>query len=762
MSRPLLTLLLVLGTAALPRPALTQESLAVRAAGVIEQRCMVCHGCYDAPCQLKLEARGGLERGASKALVYDAARLLDADMTRLFLDAHSEEKWRKKGFYPVLDPNQPELGLMHRMLALKQAHPLPVSAPLPEGFDFALDREQQCPKPDEFDRFASEYPYWGMPYGLPGLEPAEHSTLNDWLQAGAPAVPLPDLEPELLRAIERWEGFLNAADNKSRLMARYLYEHLFLASLYFGDAGQPAWFRLVRSKTPPGEPLKVIATRRPFDAPGSDIFYYRFMRLPVTPLAKIHMPYRLDDKRMARYRELFLAPDYAVETLPGYEPALASNPFKTFEAIPANLRYHFLLDEARFTIMNFIKGPVCRGRVALNVIEDRFWVMFANPDIIDIEQDEAFLSREADNLQLPTVRTGTAIDLVAWRRYSKKVKVYTDARAKYIHDELAGRVKRRDAHPIWDGDGVNDNAALTIFRHFDSASVEKGFIGTTPKTAWVISYPLLERIHYLLVANYDVYGAVSHQLVSRLYMDFLRMEGESNFLMFMPAGEREALWRHWYRDAPSSVTDYLEEHYAVTAKDLGIEYQTDDPKVEFLEAMRGHIYGAKNPRWDYHGVAGETTSVLFDDLVADVGVHNSFLPQVIYVNVVGPRRDEVYTIMRDAGYSNIAQLFDEAERRLPQEDSLTIVPGFLGAYPNYFFMVNEAELPRFAAAVAALDSEHAYYRLQQRWGVGRSDPWFWRVSDKFHAMIKRDGDVGAGLLDYNRYQSGSKPRDVPE
>ena len=33
---------------------------------------------------------------------------------------------------------------------------------------------------------------------------------------------------------------------------------------------------------------------------------------------------------------------------------------------------NFLLDEAQFTIMNFIKGPVCRGNVALSVIQDRF------------------------------------------------------------------------------------------------------------------------------------------------------------------------------------------------------------------------------------------------------------------------------------------------------------------------------------------------------------------------------------------------------
>ena len=312
---------------------------------------------------------------------------------------------------------------------------------------------------------------------------------------------------------------------------------------------------------------------------------------------------------------------------------------------------------------------------------------------------------------------------------------------------------------IWDGDGHNDNAALTIFRHFDSASVEKGFIGSEPKTAWVISYPLLERIHYLLVANYDVFGALSHQLESRLYMDFLRMEGESNFLLFMPVGERDRLWHYWYRDAPASVTEYLSAQFRATAVDLGIGYQTSAPKREFLEDMRDHIYGAKQPRWDYHGKAAPELARVLDGMRAAIGAHNSFLPQVSLLNVVGKRTDEVYTIVRDAGYSNIAQLLDEAERRMPDEDALTIVPGFLGAYPNYFFMVHEGEMAAFAAAVRELDGPEAYNRLQERWGVRRTDPWFWRVSDKFQAMRTGQSPIEDGLLDYNRYQAGSTPRD---
>ena len=77
------------------------------------------------------------------------------------------------------------------------------------------------------------------------------------------------------------------------------------------------------------------------------------------------------------------------------------------------------------------------------------------------------------------------------------------------------------------GNRDKDSPVLTVYRHFDSASVHKGVLGSLPKTMWVIDYPLFERIYYALVAGFDVYGNVGHQLAVRLYMDALRIEGES-------------------------------------------------------------------------------------------------------------------------------------------------------------------------------------------------------------------------------------------
>ena len=38
---------------------------------ILDSRCVVCHGCYDAPCQLKLTSAEGLDRGATKQIIYE-------------------------------------------------------------------------------------------------------------------------------------------------------------------------------------------------------------------------------------------------------------------------------------------------------------------------------------------------------------------------------------------------------------------------------------------------------------------------------------------------------------------------------------------------------------------------------------------------------------------------------------------------------------------------------------------------------------------
>ena len=726
---------------------------------ILDRRCVVCHGCYDAPCQLKLSAWEGVARGASEKLVYDGGRLVEAAPTRLFIDARTASEWRPRGFHPILNDRSQtpaanrSASVLFRMLDLKSRHPLPDIDVLPASFDFSLDRKQQCASIEEFDRFERDYPSWGMPFGLPGLSDAERATLVSWLEHGAPFEGPAPLPPAVEGEISEWEQFLNGDSLKEQLTSRYLYEHLFLAHLHFDSDPDNHYFRLVRSSTPPGQPTREIATRRPYDDPGVRRVFYRLTLERETLVAKTHMPYALNPARMALWSELFLTPDYNVDALPSYAPDIAANPFVAFETLPVEARYRFMLYEAGFTIMGFIKGPVCRGQLALNVIDDHFWVFFVDPNAIGEQVGAEFLARESKNLSLPSEKGSNALILTTWLEFSRREDDYLRAKSEFLQHKF-NKPSKVTLDLVWDGDGRNRNAALTVFRHFNSASVVKGLVGEPPKTAWLISYPLLERIHYLLVAGFDVYGNAGHQLNSRLYMDFLRMEGEFNFLGLLPADRRDAVRDYWYRGASQSVKDYLDGTKAWFNQDSGIEYHTDDPLHELYGLLGDRLAQVLDHNFDLSQVKDSMLRHRLEALAAVHGRSLSLMPEASVMRLDDPDGTTRYfSLLRNTGHSNVTHLMDEKKALLPDENTLTVVPGFIGAYPNALYVVPRAKLPEFTVAAQDLSSESDYRVLVDRFGIRRTNPAFWTYSDAMLDAYAHLTPGGAALLDYNRFEN---------
>ena len=108
---------------------------------------------------------------------------------------------------------------------------------------------------------------------------------------------------------------------------------------------------------------RLINTRRPNDDPGTRI-YYRLWPIQGVIVHKTHITYPLSAAKMERVKALFYSGDWQVSALPGYGPGRRANPFETFEAIPAQARYQFMLDNAEYFVRTFIRGPVCRGQIA--------------------------------------------------------------------------------------------------------------------------------------------------------------------------------------------------------------------------------------------------------------------------------------------------------------------------------------------------------------------------------------------------------------
>jgi hypothetical protein len=743
---------------------------------VLENRCVVCHGCYDAPCQLKLSSMEGLARGASKEKIYDGERITAAEPTRLFIDAHTPAEWRTQGFHAVLNEGtqEPESNLqnsvIYQMLRLKQLHPQPRVGMLPDSFDLGLDREQVCATREEFGDYAREHPLWGMPYAMPNLDNEEYRVLVQWLAQGAPH-PGPVEPSAAARAqINRWEAFLNGDSLKQQLVSRYIYEHLFIGHLHFAGTPDREFYRLVRSRTPPGQPVDEIATLRPYNDPGVATVYYRIVRYPSSIVAKSHVVYALSDARLARYRELFRAPEYAVTALPGYAPELVANPFKVFAAIPPVSRYRFLLDDARFFIEGFIKGPVCRGQVALNVIEDDFWVMFFDPDTALFTLDPAFLDSMTGYLQLPEDGgKGTLAHIRSWSDFWKEQQGYMNA--KQAGFEAMRQYDLKEAMGfIWNGDNNNQNAALTVFRHFDSASVAFGLIGDYPETAWVIDYPLLERIHYLLVAGFNVYGNAGHQLITRLYMDFLRMEGEDHFLAFLPVSHRKQIRDSWYTGLRSDRGKQL----LAPSDWLNVEsvhgYRTDNPQQELYRHLEQRLAKAAHQERDLDRCdaeackdSGSTVAKTRVDqamhrIAGMGGIQLRIFPDVSFIRVRtgDAEADLAYTLIRNKAYKNVTSILaDESNRDLEDQafDTLTVVDWLEGSYPNMFFVVDLEDIEAFAERYLSIKDRDDYEQFVALYGVRRTNTGFWETADWFQAQSAREKPLLSGLFDLNRYRN---------
>ncbi len=739
---------------------------------VLDRRCTVCHSCYNAACQLKLDSFEGAERGGSKQAVYSSSRLRPQQPTRLFIDAQSEAEWRALDFHSVLESHAASPANDALMLYLLEAKRL---VPKPRGEYHAEAADLSCPANSaEMGSFLGRHPERGMPFGFPALEPGEHATLAAWLSRGAPGpsakeqAALETPGPADAREIAKWEAFLNRADPKHALTARYLYEHFFLAHIRFSDAGSDSFYELVRSVTAPGQPIDVIATVRPYDDPGVASLHYRFRKIHSTIVHKTHMVVRFGDDTLARYHELFIEPAWLEppHTMP-YDTALGANPFVIYAQIPPHSRYAFLLDHSEYMIRTFMSGPVCKGQIALNVIHDHFWVMFIDPESDLTTQHPEFLLAQSDNLRLPNEEgSDEHLSQTFSDKYRERYAAFYLAKSR-LYDQLAPEGQGIEA--IWPGRRAEDAPLLTVYRHFDSASLHKGALGRLPRTVWVIDYSQFERIYYALVAGFDVFGNLSHQVNVRRYMDYLRMEGELNFVHFLPPAVRASTFQSWY--VGDKALDDTRSREIITDRGTKVVYESDDPKRELIERVVddrlidsvGIAFDPVNYRRAGQDFPMPTSFDSQEDVIAGLRALSApgtgLIKQlhgdevnVLWVRVRGfEGADRHVSIVINRWHDNVNSLFFEKEQLDPSKDSIDFLPGLISSYPNYFLDLEAKDVPDFLDMLGHFDGSPAYLAKLQKYSVNRSDARFWELYDWFQARAYEEDPIEAGLFDLNRY-----------
>ncbi|MGY2289479.1 fatty acid cis/trans isomerase [Pseudomonas sp. SDO528_S397] len=727
---------------------------------IFTEKCVACHACYDSACQLNLGSAEGAARGASKTPVYDGERSTATAPTRLFYDAFGKRAWQNKGFYSVLDAQGSQATLMTRMLELGHNAPLAPNAKLPDEIALSLNRENMCPLPGEFDAYAGAHPKEGMPLAVTGLTDQQYQTLQRWLASGAP-IDEQGLAPSAKEAlqVQQWETLFNQPGARESLVARWLYEHLFLAHIYFENGEPGHFFQWVRSRTPSGQPIDLINTRRPNDDPGTQV-YYRLWPVQGVIVHKTHITYPFSAAKMARIKSLFYGNDWQVNALPGYGPGRRANPFETFEAIPAKARYQFMLDNAEYFVRTFIRGPVCRGQIATDVIRDNFWVLFQEPDHDLYVTDARYRGQATPLLAMPGQNDDVGSVLSLWLAYRDKRNAY-EALRRDSYAELPAP----SWSSLWAG---NDNALLSIFRHFDSASVTKGLIGDVPQTMWLFDYPLLERTYYQLAVNFDVFGNVSHQAQTRLYFDLIRNGAELNFLRLMPANTREDFVDDWYQNS-GKVKLWLDYESIDDSTPTGLKLNGKDPKRDFANQLLtryGDLNASPDPINRCTGAycsrpgidpalqdAEQVLSRLTSRPAAGLKVIEQ-LPEATLLRIeTRSGKRGVYSMLRNRAHSNVAFMLGEAYRYQPGLDTLTIYPGVLSSYPNFMFNIPAEQVPEFVAAMENAKDAKRFEKIVDRWGVRRSHPQFWQYFHGLSQYLRETTPVEEGVLDMNRYEN---------
>ncbi|MEM6994303.1 MAG: fatty acid cis/trans isomerase, partial [Myxococcota bacterium] len=472
---------------------------------VIARNCVTCHGCGDAPCQLKLTSFEAVLRGSNEDDLY-ATRVFGIDREydpmhlaygRVLAEdgsidyAKSEERWRDHDFYSII--KHATDSLLGRVLT--EAHDVTTD------FDQAYELSENLASRD-FECSASDSPDGdvmvgrAMPLGLPALEQEGTDAIVSWLEDGAAGpsseAHLAIAQPTNANAVRDWENFFNTAqaDPRDKVVARYLYEHLFFAHLHL-QRSPGEFYRLVRSRTKDGN-IDEIVTERAFDLPEEDEYFYRLQKVTSVLVAKSHIPWKLDQDTMDRWKALFLDAEWTLEDNPHYEPD-SDNPFGYFAAIPANLRYRFMIENSKHLVDGMVRGSVCTGSGATFAIRDRFWVWFMDPD-----SDVSALDTVAGEFTGgPRLGESSWFHLNPESANPIREVDYLDAYREQMQKQHPDGIGIED---LWDGDdGENPNAWLTVLRHQKSATVHNGPLAGQPETIWILGYSNFERLYYDLV-----------------------------------------------------------------------------------------------------------------------------------------------------------------------------------------------------------------------------------------------------------------------
>ena len=718
---------------------------------IFNKKCVSCHACFDSPAQLDLTQARGVLRGAHKVDPYQIT-LEPKQPHRLDHFPQSIDEYRRIGFFPVLEGGKDSI--LGKMLKLGYEHQWQPNERIPDYIEIdALKRRVFAPNAREMDGYAVAYPKQGMPFATAGLTAEEYATLMAWLEQGSKTDEVKAKPtPADAKMIARWEAFLNADDDRHKLVARYMYEHMAPFHFLF-DEDSPNFYMFVRSSTPPGEEPAPIMTRKLTDGVEGP-FYYRFNIIDFTIVAKRHILFRATGDKLNRFKEIFFGGedgDWTVAELPGYSFATSHSPLVAFSAIPAKSRYIYLLEDALLYELTMSQGASCRSGANIGSVPERGWLLFENPEtslyVNDAEYRKAVTPLRG---MIPPEQEDIGSIVAAYRDLTRRSREYRKKLGPKLKDGSLSRIE-----------DIAKNVGYTLLRHDDNAETVPGLVGDYPERVMIHSLPLFERRLYLASANFDLFMPAKHMLNHRDDFSYARNETELNYLRFLPVEVRAEVFRDLNK---GPYTEYR------LAKDLpsldydivtGIQYETDDPRKEFIDKVIAHVADAI-PTED--PIARPKPGVKVDQVTKalqlihreanrDGAKFKQLFPEMMALRIDSKDKEpSFFTLVLDwnlvSQYSIAGTLYHAPEKG---KDKVTIYRGVAGNYPNFIFRIDEADIMEFAETLTAVDGMAAFLAVVDRWGVRRTNPEFWSVVHSITDYRARTRPREEGIVDVNRY-----------
>ncbi len=688
------------------------------------------------------------------------------DQQRTNMDvAPTTEAWRERGFYPVVSregsPEQRRLdSLLSHILEAGDRENQPGFSRQAQMPLYGERFNHSCPAtPAALDDYLSQNPGAGMPFGLPALEAEDSATLQNWIGAGAPGPAESDLkaakEPGNPAAVAAWEAFFNGPGDKERLVARYIFKHVFLARIALAESPGEV-FRLLRSATPPGEPVEIIDTDLPYDDPlaragaqagvqaGVAGFHYRLDKVTEPIVQKNHFVWHLAQEDIAHLKTLFFSEPWndAASLTP---PWGVGNPFQVFEAIPPAARYRFLLENAELIISGITYGPVCLGQAATFAIKDHFWLFFVDP-AQDVTVQDPKLGQKTWDVFMDPLLHGN--------------RDYQAAFGAALAD-LKPEGYGIDA--VWDGGRTNPNAWLTLLRHETNVSVMKGRQGGRPRSLWLMDYSGFERIYYDTVANFRYWAGDPAKLETLAFFDFLRHEFEDSFLLLLPPEARQEVRHAWKRGIGGLALEAL----PLAGADQPVQIETGgrDPVGDLIDLIQAHMGPAVSGPKDNLNPEAKPEADLnaaiesYDGWVAAAAQLTvttayrfpRYLPSVILLRLRHAGETRVYSLVVNRVYETHDTFVFENGVAQPELNTLSIYPGVIGGFPNLFIDLDLKDAAGFLRGLRDVETLEDWNRLRDRYATLRNSADFWPLYDWFNAWNEETRGIDAGLLDLSYY-----------